>query len=86
MNSAILSVTLPVLPIKRTVLFPGILIPVTVGRERSMAGGWQGISSRRRLMRVKATWRATRAPPPRTDRNGSIMDNLLGVASKLFKK
>ena len=33
MNSAILSVTLPVLPIKRTVLFPGILIPVTVGRR-----------------------------------------------------
>ena len=32
-----LSVTLPVLPIKRTVLFPGILMPVTVGRERSVA-------------------------------------------------
>jgi ATP-dependent Lon protease len=37
MNSANLTVTLPVLPIKRTVLFPGILIPVTVGRERSVA-------------------------------------------------
>ncbi len=31
------TVTLPVLPIKRTVLFPGILMPVTVGRERSVA-------------------------------------------------
>ena len=37
MNNATLSVTLPVLPIKRTVLFPGILMPVTVGRERSVA-------------------------------------------------
>jgi ATP-dependent Lon protease len=37
MNSTNVSVTLPVLPIKRTVLFPGILMPVTVGRERSVA-------------------------------------------------
>jgi ATP-dependent Lon protease len=37
MNNPNLSVTLPVLPIKRTVLFPGVLMPVTVGRERSVA-------------------------------------------------
>ncbi len=37
MNSANVSVTLPVLPIKRTVLFPGVLMPVTVGRDRSVA-------------------------------------------------
>ena len=37
MNSPNVSVTLPVLPIKRTVLFPGILMPVTVGRDRSVA-------------------------------------------------
>ncbi|HKT35243.1 MAG TPA: endopeptidase La [Nitrospira sp.] len=37
MNSPNLSVTLPVLPIKRTVLFPGVLMPVTVGRDRSVA-------------------------------------------------
>jgi ATP-dependent Lon protease len=37
MNSQNISVTLPVLPIKRTVLFPGILMPVTVGRDRSVA-------------------------------------------------
>jgi ATP-dependent Lon protease len=37
MNTTTLAVTLPVLPIKRTVLFPGILMPVTVGRERSVA-------------------------------------------------
>src|SRR5918996_3919990 len=28
---------LPVLPVKRTVLFPGILMPLTVGRRRSVA-------------------------------------------------
>ena len=37
MNSPNVSVTLPVLPIKRTVLFPGILMPVTVGRAHSIA-------------------------------------------------
>ncbi|HTL62340.1 MAG TPA: endopeptidase La [Nitrospira sp.] len=37
MNSPNFSVTLPVLPIKRTVLFPGVLIPVTIGRDRSVA-------------------------------------------------
>src|SRR5215510_11846559 len=37
MNNETLAVTLPVLPIKRTVLFPGIMMPVTVGRERSIA-------------------------------------------------
>jgi ATP-dependent Lon protease len=31
------TLTLPVLPIKRTVLFPGIMMPLTVGRQRSMA-------------------------------------------------
>jgi ATP-dependent Lon protease len=29
--------TLPLLPIKRTVLFPGVMMPLTIGRERSMA-------------------------------------------------
>ncbi len=29
--------TLPVLPVKRTVLFPGVRVPLTVGRERSVA-------------------------------------------------
>src|SRR6476620_3995222 len=37
MKSPNVSVTLPVLPIKRTVLFPGVLMPVTVGRDRSVA-------------------------------------------------
>ena len=37
MNNETMIVTLPVLPIKRTVLFPGIMMPLTVGRERSIA-------------------------------------------------
>ena len=37
MTNETLAVTLPVLPIKRTVLFPGIMMPLTVGRERSIA-------------------------------------------------
>ncbi|MDN5942424.1 MAG: endopeptidase La [Nitrospira sp.] len=37
MNNETMAVTLPVLPIKRTVLFPGIMMPLTVGRERSVA-------------------------------------------------
>jgi ATP-dependent Lon protease len=36
MNNISLSI-LPLLPIKRTVLFPGIMMPLTIGRERSMA-------------------------------------------------
>lgn len=37
MNNEPTAVTLPVLPIKRTVLFPGIMMPLAVGRERSVA-------------------------------------------------
>ena len=29
--------TLPALPIKRSVLFPGVMLPITVGREKTMA-------------------------------------------------
>ncbi|UVT16461.1 MAG: endopeptidase La [Nitrospira sp.] len=36
MENTILS-TLPVLPVKRTVLFPGVMMPLTVGRQRSVA-------------------------------------------------
>ena len=35
-NAPILT-NLPVLPLKRTVLFPGTMMPLTVGRDRSVA-------------------------------------------------
>jgi ATP-dependent Lon protease len=35
-NEKVLS-TLPILPVKRTVLFPGVMMPLTIGRERSIA-------------------------------------------------
>ncbi len=35
-NDTMLS-TLPVLPVKRAVLFPGIMMPLTIGRDRSVA-------------------------------------------------
>ncbi|MDH4186737.1 MAG: LON peptidase substrate-binding domain-containing protein, partial [Nitrospira sp.] len=37
MKNETVAVQLPVLPIKRTVLFPGIMMPLTVGRARSIA-------------------------------------------------
>ncbi|MGD9725246.1 MAG: endopeptidase La [Nitrospiraceae bacterium] len=37
MTESPLIMNLPVLPVKRTVLFPGVLMPLTVGRHRSVA-------------------------------------------------
>ena len=28
--------SLPILPLKNTVLFPGVVVPITVGRDRSL--------------------------------------------------
>ncbi|HEX6726263.1 MAG TPA: endopeptidase La [Nitrospira sp.] len=36
MENTVLSM-LPILPVKRTVLFPGVMMPLTIGRERSVA-------------------------------------------------
>ena len=35
-DNADVPVTLPVLPLRNTVLFPGVLIPITVGRPKSL--------------------------------------------------
>src|SRR5215475_11650835 len=37
MSEQSIVLNLPLLPIKRTVLFPGVMMPVTVGRDRSVA-------------------------------------------------
>ena len=54
MNTTTLAVTSPVLPIKRTVLFPGILMPVTVGRERSVAAVNAALKTEEKLILVVA--------------------------------
>ena len=36
LNSAEIPDSLPILPLKNTVLFPGVVIPITVGREKSI--------------------------------------------------
>ncbi|SMC55936.1 endopeptidase La [Cellulophaga tyrosinoxydans] len=37
MNSEVLPETLPILPLRNTVLFPGVVIPITAGRDSSIA-------------------------------------------------
>ena len=54
MNTETLTVTLPVLPIKRTVLFPGIMMPITVGRERSIAAVEAAIQTEEKTILVVA--------------------------------
>jgi len=54
MKTTPLSVTLPVLPINRTVLFPGILMPVTVGRERSVAAVNAALKTEEKMILVVA--------------------------------
>lgn len=36
MNAEIVPETLPILPLRNTVLFPGVVIPITVGRDKSI--------------------------------------------------
>jgi ATP-dependent Lon protease len=54
MTNTTLAVTLPVLPIKRTVLFPGVLMPVTVGRERSVAAVNAALRTEEKMVLVVA--------------------------------
>ncbi len=37
MNKEVLPETLPILPLRNTVLFPGVVIPITVGRDKSIS-------------------------------------------------
>lgn len=46
--------TLPLLPIKRTVLFPGVMMPLTIGRDRSMAAVNAAIKTEDKMIVVVA--------------------------------
>ncbi len=46
--------TLPLLPIKRTVLFPGVMMPLTIGRERSMAAVHAAMKTEEKMIVVVA--------------------------------
>jgi ATP-dependent Lon protease len=46
--------TLPLLPIKRTVLFPGVMMPLTIGRERSMAAVQAAMKTEEKMIVVVA--------------------------------
>ena len=35
-NKELLPTTLPILPLRNTVLFPGVVIPITAGRDKSI--------------------------------------------------
>ena len=38
MNNELLPGELPILPLRNTVLFPGVVIPITAGRDKSIKG------------------------------------------------
>jgi len=54
MNSEATVLTLPILPIKRTVLFPGVMMPLTIGRERSMAAVNAAMKTEEKMILVVA--------------------------------
>ncbi|KAF4516243.1 hypothetical protein B566_EDAN000483 [Ephemera danica] len=59
--------TLPILPIKRTVLFPGIMMPLTVGRERSMAAVHAAMKTEEKMILVVAQRDAQTEEPSLSD-------------------
>ena len=53
MNAEVTPPKLPLLPLRNTVLFPGVVIPITVGRDRSI-----------RRAETRATYKAPVIRPP----------------------
>jgi ATP-dependent Lon protease len=78
MNSTNVSVTLPVLPIKRTVLFPGVLMPVTVGRDRSVAAVNAALKTEEKTILVVAQRDAGKENPG--------LDDLYTIGTKAIVK
>ncbi len=73
-----LAVTLPVLPIKRTVLFPGVMMPLTIGRERSVAAVNAAMKTEEKAILVVAQ------RDPATEEPG--LDDLYGIGTKAIIK
>ena len=55
--------TLPVLTMKRTVLFPGVMMPLTVGRHRSVAAVEAALKHEEKTILVVAQRDAETADP-----------------------
>src|SRR5262249_22861823 len=69
---------LPLLPIKRTVLFPRVMMPVTVGRDRSFAALEAAMRTEDKTFLVIAQ----RAP----DREGPELEDLYSIGTKAVIK
>jgi ATP-dependent Lon protease len=78
MNSPNVSVTLPLLPVKRTVLFPGVLMPVTVGRDRSVAAVNAALKTEEKTILVVAQRDAGKENPG--------LDDLYTIGTKAIVK
>ncbi len=78
MNIETLAIKLPVLPIKRTVLFPGVMMPLTVGRERSVAAVEAAMKTEDKTILVVAQ------RDPQTDEPG--LEELYTIGTKAIVK
>ncbi|MGZ8382074.1 MAG: endopeptidase La [Nitrospira sp.] len=77
MENIILS-TLPILPVKRTVLFPGVMLPLTVGRERSVAAVNAAVKTEEKMIVVVAQ------RDPQTEEPG--LSDLYSIGTKAIVK
>ena len=78
MTDTNLIMNLPVLPVKRTVLFPGVLIPLTVGRDRSVAAVEAALKTEDKTILVVAQ------RDPHTEEPG--LDDLYTIGTKAVIK
>lgn len=70
--------TLPILPVKRTVLFPGVMMPLTIGRERSIAAVNAAMKTEEKMIVVVAQ------RDPQTDEPG--LSDLYSIGTKAIIK
>ncbi|WP_455244616.1 endopeptidase La, partial [Petrachloros mirabilis] len=78
MTNETVTVTLPVLPIKRTVLFPGVMMPLTIGRERSVAAVNAAMKTEEKAILIVAQ------RDPATEEPS--LDDLYGIGTKAIIK